>query len=88
MKPWLYSLSISLLICLSGLTYFVLVVAPDKCLDAGGRWLGAGDGCEGVLGYELANLASPFGVIIFLGIVVAIASLLFQVKTLLLGKRK
>lgn len=87
MKKWLYSLVISLLLCSVGLIYFVAFVAQDKCLDSGGRWLGFMAGCEAGRGYSMDNLMSPTGILLSLGIVLAVSSALVQVRDLITGNR-
>lgn len=87
MKKWLTSLAISLATSSLALVYFLLVMAQDKCVESGGVWLGVRSGCNGGNGYALDNLLSPLGVVIALGIVLALCSAFIQIHALLLKRR-
>ena len=83
MKKWIICLAISLVISFLGLAYFVNFTAQDGCLDSGGRWLGALDGCDGGNGHSIQYLMSPLAITIFLGIVLGISSALVQLYSIL-----
>ena len=83
MNKWVISLAISLVISFLGLAYFVNFTVQDVCLDSGGRWLGALDGCDGGNGYSIQHLMSPLAIIIFLAIVLGISSALVQLHSIL-----
>lgn len=85
MKIWLVSLLAAALLCGMGLLYFVSSIAHDKCLAAGGRWLGTGQGCDGGSGYFLEGLLSPLAVALFIGIILGVSSAFVQIHALLCG---
>lgn len=87
MKKWFIALSISLTVCTTGLVYFTFFMAQDGCLDSGGRWLGALNGCDGGNGYSTEYLSSPLAVGIFTGIVLAVSSALIQVQSIYLQSK-
>ena len=86
MKKWLVALCTSLMLSILGVFYFVEFVAKDACLDSGGSWMGAKEGCAGALGYTPADLISPLGVTIFFAIVVSISSMFIQLQKILFKK--
>ncbi|MGC1507387.1 hypothetical protein [Ketobacter sp.] len=88
MKRAFICLLISLTISCIGLLYFTVFVARDTCLDAGGRWIGVVQGCEGGNEYSLSLLLSPLAVSIFIGIVLGISSVLIQLHTLIFATKK
>ena len=83
MKKWLISFVVSTFISCLGLVYFVSLMAQDRCLDSGGRWLGVMRGCDGGNDYSLQFLTSPLAIAIFSGIILGISSALVQIHTLL-----
>ena len=83
MKKWLISLTLSLAISTIGILYFLIFIAQDNCLDSGGRWLGALNGCDGGNEYSTEYLTSPLAMGIYIAIVVAIGSALIQLHSIL-----
>ena len=68
MKKWIISGAVSFLFLLVVIVYLRQFLLQDQCLDAGGSWQGAINGCDGGTYESSYFVITPIGAVILAGI--------------------
>ena len=73
MKKWIVSGGVSGFFIACLLVYLYQFILQDKCLDAGGRWLGLVQGCDGGTYESYYFVVSPASTIVLVFIWLALS---------------